>query len=145
MVADRSIYCIKVKWEVEYRKFAYVVSTTFLPPVWPDMAVGGLFSPVIHALRCVVANRLAQSATGPQPTTGILFMVQREVNIRRRRSPGVLFCHPEAFGLLTCEFRRQYLRFRQTGSGYLLTGSSFLYQLHLHYFVHIAGAHACRD
>jgi len=55
------------------------------------MAVGGIFSPLIRALRHVVASRLAQSATGRQPTTGILLPVQREVNIRRRRSPGVHF------------------------------------------------------
>jgi len=75
------------------------------------MAVGGLFSPVMRILRCVVASRLAQSATGRQPTTGILLPVRREVDIRHRRSPGVLFCRQEAFGWLTCEFRRQYLRF----------------------------------
>jgi len=55
----------------------------------------------------------------------MLLPVKREVKIRRRRSPGVLFCRPDAFGLLTCEFRRQYFGFRQTGSGYLSTGSSF--------------------
>jgi len=64
------------------------------------MADGGLFSPVMRVLRCVVASRLAQNAMGRQPTTGILLPVQREVNIRRRRSPAVLFCSPEAFGLL---------------------------------------------
>jgi len=75
------------------------------------MAVGGLFLSVVRVLCYVVASRLPQSATGRQPTTGILLPVQREVNIRRRSSLGVLFCHPEAFGLLTWEFRRQYLRF----------------------------------
>jgi len=49
----------------------------------------------MRALRCVVASRLAQSATGRQPTTGILLSVQREVNIPRHRSPGVLFCRTE--------------------------------------------------
>jgi len=65
----------------------------------------------VLGLRCEVASRLAQSATGRQPMTGILLPVQREVNIRRRRSPGVLFCRPVAFGLLISEFRRQYLLF----------------------------------
>jgi len=54
------------------------------------MAVGGIFSPVKRVLRCVVASRLAQSATGRQPTTGILLPVQQEVNIGRRGSPRVL-------------------------------------------------------
>jgi len=72
----------------------------FLSPFWPEMALSGLFSPVMRVLRCLVASRLAKSAMGRQPTTGILLLVQRGVNIRRRRSPGVLFCHPEAFGLL---------------------------------------------
>ena len=58
--------------------------------VWPETAVGGLFSPVVHVLRCVVASSLAQDAMGRQPMTGILLPVQREMNIRRRRSPGVL-------------------------------------------------------
>jgi len=60
---------------------------TILLPIWPEMAVGGLFSPAMRVLRTyVVASRLAR-----QPTTRILLPVQREVNIRRRRSPGVLF------------------------------------------------------
>ena len=67
------------------------------------MAVSCLFAPVMCALCCVVASRLAQIATGRQLTTGILLPVQREVNIRRRRSPGVLSCCTEAFVLLTCE------------------------------------------
>jgi len=77
------------------------------------MAAGGLFSPIICVSRCKVASRLEQSAMGRQLTTEILLPVQREVNIRRSWSPGVLFCCPEAFGfrLLICEFRRQYLRF----------------------------------
>jgi len=73
------------------------------------MAVGGLFSPVLRVLRCVSASRLAQSATERQPMTGKLLPVQREVsrfNVAGQ-SPGVLFCRPEAFGLLICEFRRQ--------------------------------------
>jgi len=37
------------------------------------MAVGGLFSPVMRVLRCVGASRLAQNATGRQPTTAILY------------------------------------------------------------------------
>jgi len=77
----------------------------FLLPVWPEMAVSGLFSPVIRVLRCIVTSRLAQSATGRQPMTEIILLVQREVNIRRRRSQEVLFCLPGAFGLLTCGFR----------------------------------------
>jgi len=60
------------------------------------MAVGGLFLPVMRVLRCVVASRLVQCATGRQPTIGILLPVQREVNIRRRGSPGVLFCRSGA-------------------------------------------------
>ena len=32
------------------------------------MAVGGLFSPVMRVLHCVVASRLAQNAVGRQPT-----------------------------------------------------------------------------
>jgi len=75
------------------------------------MAIGDLFSPVMRVLRCVVASRLVQSATGRQPTTGILLSVQQEVNIRSLGSPGVLFCRPEAFELLIFEPRRQYLRF----------------------------------
>ena len=67
------------------------VSVTFRLPVWPQMAVGGLFSPVICVLRCV-DSRLGQSATGRQPTTGILLPVQMEVNIQHRRISGVLFC-----------------------------------------------------
>jgi len=85
-------------------------SVIFLLPVWPQMAVGGLFSPVICVFSCVVDSRLVHSTTGRQPTTGILLLVHLEVNIRRHRSPGVLFCHPLAFRLLTCEFIRQYLR-----------------------------------
>jgi len=48
------------------------------------MAVGGLFMLVtrVGLLRCVVANRLAQSPMGRHLTTGILLPVQREVNIR---------------------------------------------------------------
>jgi len=104
-VADRSIYCIKVEKEVGYREFVYAVSAIFLLPVWPEMAVGlvgGLFSPVMLILRCIIASRLAQSATGRQPTTRILIPVQLEVNIRRPMSPVVLFCRPEAFGLFIC-------------------------------------------
>ena len=51
-VVDTSICSIKVEWEVGYREFVYAVSTIFLLPVWPEMAVGGLFSTVMHALRC---------------------------------------------------------------------------------------------
>ena len=112
-MADRSVYCIEVEQEVGYRKFVYAVSAIFLLPVWPQIAVGGLFSPVLRVLRCVVASRLTQSATGRQPMTGILLPVQREVsrfNVAGQ-SPGVLFCRPEAFGLLICEFRRQHLQF----------------------------------
>jgi len=83
--------------------------------------------------KLIVASRLAQSATGRKLTTGILLLDQRGVNIRRRRSPEVLLCRPGAFGLLTYEFRRQYLRFPsnrkwlslyrkllcETGSGFL--------------------------
>jgi len=69
----------------------------FLLPVWPEMTVGGLCSPVMRVLRHVVASRLSQSATRRQPTTEILLQVQLEVNIRRRRSPGVLFYRPEGF------------------------------------------------
>ena len=43
----------------------------------------------MRLLRCAVASRLAQSATGGQPMTGILLSVQLEVNIRCRMSPGV--------------------------------------------------------
>ena len=38
-----SIYCIKVEEEVEYHEFLYAVSAIFLRPVWPEMAVGGIF------------------------------------------------------------------------------------------------------
>jgi len=68
-------------------------------------------------------SRLAHIATGRQLTTVLLPPVQREVNIRRRRSPGVIFCHSEAFALLTCD--GNICGFRQTGSGCLSTGSSF--------------------
>ena len=78
---------IKVELEVAQCQFVYVVSAIFLLPVWLETAIGGLFSPAMRVLRCVVASRLAQSATGRQPTTGILLSVQREVNIRLRRSP----------------------------------------------------------
>ena len=111
-MADMSIYCIKVEYEVWIHKFLYAVSAIYLFPVWPEMAVGGLFSPVMRILRYVVASRLAQSAMGRQPTTGILLPVQREVNVlRRRRLPRVLSCRPEAFGLLTYEFpsKREWL------------------------------------
>jgi len=99
-VADRFIYCINVELEVGYREFVHAVSAIFLLPVWPEMAVCGLFAPVMRVLRRIVASRLAQSATTRQPTTGVLLPVQREVNIRHRRSPhspGVLFCRSEAF------------------------------------------------
>jgi len=109
-VADGSIYCIKVQFKLRIAS-SFMLFPPFLLLVWSETAVGGLFSSVTRVLRCAVASRLARSATGRQPTTGILLSVQREVNIRRRRSPGVLFCHPDAFGSLTCEFRRQYLRF----------------------------------
>ena len=46
--------------------------------------------------------------TSADQITGILLPDPLNVNIRRRMSHGVLFCRPEAFGLLTCEFRRQY-------------------------------------
>jgi len=80
------------------------------------MVVGGKFARNVHIrLRCVIASRLAQSAMGRQPTTGILLPVQREVNIRRHsHQRSILFCRPQAFGLLICKFRRQQLRFRQT-------------------------------
>ena len=103
-----------------------MLSAIFLLPVWPEMAASGLFSPVMRVLRCVVASRLVQSATRRQPTTGILLPVQRKVNIRRRRSPGVVFLRPEAFGLLTyTRLDSSICGFRQTGSGCLSTGSSF--------------------
>ena len=86
------------------------------------MVVGGLFSPVMRVLRCIVASRVA---VGRQTTTGILLPVQREVNIRRRRLPGVLFCRTDAFGLLICEFRGSIGGFRQTGSGCLSDENSF--------------------
>jgi len=98
-------------------EFIYAVSAILLLPVWPKMAVDGLFSPVMRVLCCVVDSRLTRSAMECQLTTGIPLPVQWEVNIRRCRSPTVLFCHPEAFGLLTCEFRGQY--FGETGSGSL--------------------------
>ena len=107
----------------------------FLLPVWSEMAVGSLFSP----LMCVL---LAQSATRRQPTTGILLLVQREVNIRRHRSPGVLFCRSEAFGLLTCDSVGSICSFCETGSGCLPTGSSFVTtipygDLHLSSLMHL--------
>ena len=68
-----------------------MLSAIFLLPVWSLTAVGSLFSPVMSVLRCVVASRLAQSAAGRQPTTRILLPVQREVNTRLSRSPGVIF------------------------------------------------------
>ena len=108
-VVDRST--IKVEQEVGYRKFVYAVSAIFLLPVQQKMSLGGLFSPAMCVLRCAVASRLAQSAPDRQPTTGILLLIQRDVNIRRRRSQAVLLCRPEAFRLLICEFRQQYLRF----------------------------------
>ena len=40
------------------------------------MSVCGLFAPIMCVLRRVVASRLAQSATGRQPTTGILLPFQ---------------------------------------------------------------------
>ena len=54
---------------------SFVVSAIFLLPFLPEMAVGSLLSSVICVLRCVVASRLAQSAAGRQPTTGILLPV----------------------------------------------------------------------
>jgi len=97
-----------------------VVSAIFLLPVCPEMAVSvsGLFSPVEHVLglRCVVASRLAQSATGRQATSGILLPVQRKVNVRCRMSPeelsavqGLSDCRPASSDGSICSFR-------QTGS-----------------------------
>ena len=57
---------------------------------------------------------------------GILLTVQQEMDIRRRRSPGVLFCRLETFGLLICKIKGSICGFRQTGSGCLSTGSDFL-------------------
>jgi len=53
----------------------------YILPVWPEMAVGGPFSPVMRVLRCVLHIKLAQSVTRCQLTTGILLPVQLEVNI----------------------------------------------------------------
>ena len=35
-MADRSIFCIKMEWEVGYREFDYAVSAIFLLLVWPQ-------------------------------------------------------------------------------------------------------------
>ena len=55
----------------------------FLPYFWFGQTWLSVvyFRPLVRVLRCVVAKRLAQSATGRQPTTEILLPVQREVNI----------------------------------------------------------------
>jgi len=101
-------------------------SAIFILPVWPEMAVGGLFSPVIRVLRGVFASRLARSATGRQPMTGILLPVRREVNIPRRRSPGVLCCRStEASDCWPASSDGSICGFCQIGSGCLSTGSSF--------------------
>ena len=92
-------------------------SAIFLLPVWPETAVGGLFLSVMRVLHCVVASRQAQSAAGRRPTTRILLPVQQEVNVRRRWSPEVLFCHQEAFGIQIVDLRVQtavICVFRQT-------------------------------
>ena len=74
-----------------------------------------------------LASRLAQSATGRQPTTGILLPVQPQVNFRRRRSPGVYFSAVQRLsGCSTASWDGSICGFRQTGSGCLSTGSSFL-------------------
>jgi len=81
------------------RDFVYSVSAIFLLPVCPDvaeMAVVGLFSAIMRVLRCVVASKLAQSATGRQPITGILLPDPLNVNIRRRTVAG----HPEYFSVV---------------------------------------------
>jgi len=77
-VVDTSIYCIKVEQQVGCCDFVYAVSAIFLLPVWPEMAVSGLFLLVACVLRCVVASRLAQSGMGRQPTTGILLSVHQK-------------------------------------------------------------------
>jgi len=59
MVVDKSIYCVKVEQEVGFCEFVYAVFAIFLLPVWPEMAVSGLYSPVMRALRCVVTSRRA--------------------------------------------------------------------------------------
>jgi len=102
-----------------------VVSGIFLLPLWPETAAGGLFSPVVRALRCVVASRLAQSATGRQPTTGILLPVQRQVNIRRCRSPGYYCALQRLSDCWPASSDGNICGSRQTGSGCLSTGSSF--------------------
>jgi len=69
------------------------------------MAVGVLFSTVVCVLRCVVASRLAQNTMGRQPTTGILLPVQREANIRRRRSPEYFFLPFRRFRIVDLRVR----------------------------------------
>jgi len=134
------------------------------------MAVGGLFSPVMRVLRCVGASRLAQNATGRQPTTAILYF--------RTGSEYSASQVTESTFLPSRGFRFVDLRpassdgnicgFRQTGSGCLSTGSSlarpevassgpdtatpmtpsvkdFSVDSVSMTFVHIAGAHAYRD
>ena len=45
-------------------RFPHAVSAIFLFPVWPEMVVSGLFSPIMRVLGCVVASRLVQSREG---------------------------------------------------------------------------------
>jgi len=78
--------------------------------------------------RITLLSVLQQSGTecyGTSADDRILLPVQREVNIRRRRSPRVLFCRPEALESLICEFGRT-CGFQQIRNGCLSTGSSFV-------------------
>jgi len=54
-VAVRSICCTKVEYEAGYCEFVYAVSAIFLLPVWPETAVGALFSPVNTHIRLTAA------------------------------------------------------------------------------------------
>jgi len=86
----------------------------------------------MRILRCAVVNRLAHSATGRQPTTAIVGLL-----LFNGKCIFDVAGHWENFsatqrlfdnGLLTCEFRRQHLRFlshRNSGSSCLSNGSSF--------------------
>ena len=107
-----------------------MVYATFLLPVWPEIAVGGLFLPVMRVLRCVVtthqqtvAECYGASADDRNTTSGSTGSEYSTSQIT-----GSTLLSSRGFRIVElCESddSRPICGLRQTGSGCLSTGSSF--------------------
>jgi len=90
----------------------------------------GVFSPVMRVLRCVVPSKVAQSATGRQPTTGMLLRGSTGNEYSMSHVTGGTFLPSRSFQIVNVRDQTavdpSICGFRQTGSGCLSSGSSFV-------------------